>query len=375
MFNRRTRIWVQKSAVVVGVLMVMGIGFLGIRTYRFFQKIGIAVSEKITAPKTTYTAALLGYGGGRHEGGFLTDTLMIAHLNFETKRALLVSIPRDLWVKLPTKSGEHFAAKVNTVYQLQLYPATFPDVAVKQYTQKDPNGLIKKTLTDISGLTIDSYVAIDFEAFQTIIDTLGGIDVEIANSFTDTEYPIEGKETDLCGKEEKDLPELEKIATESPVLAFPCRYETVSFNAGMNHLNGEQALKYARSRHALEDGGDFARASRQQKVIEAVAKKLLTPTFLAKIPTLMDRLESKVQTDASYGDLTKLLKQAPSAEQYTLKKLILSDDNLLKSAYSVDGQYILIPEKGFFQWTGIKKKIHKLTENIPTPTQSVKRTN
>jgi len=375
MFSRYTRMRLRQSAIIVGIILIIGFCFLGVRTYSFFRTIGVAITQKTKAPKTTYTAALLGYGGGQHEGGYLTDTLIIAHLNFESKKALLVSIPRDLWVKLPTKSGEHFAAKVNTVYQLQLYPATFPDVAVKQYTSKDPNGLIKKTLTEISGLPIDAYVAIDFVAFQSIIDTLGGIDVQIENSFTDTEYPIEGKETDLCGKEEEDLPELEKIATESPVLAFPCRYETVSFNAGMNHLNGEQALKYARSRHAPEDGGDFARASRQQKVIEAVAKKLLTPTLLAKIPELMDQLETKVRTDVSYGEITSLLKQAPTADHYTLKKLILSDDNLLNSAYSQDGQYILIPEKGFFQWSEIKKRVRKLTIVIPTPTPNPNKAN
>lgn len=373
MLNRRTKFWFKRGVLIMGIILLVGVGVLGMRTYRFFRNIGVAVSKKITPPKTTYTTALLGYGGGGHEGGMLTDTLVIAHLNFETKKALLISIPRDLWVSLPTKSKEPFAAKINTVYQLQLYPATFPDVAVNKYTKNDPNGLMKKILADISGLSIDSYAAVNFAAFQTIINTLGGIDVEVSKSFTDTEYPIEGKETDLCGKEEKDLPELEKIATESPVLAFPCRYETVSFSAGLNHLNGEQALKFARSRHSLEDGGDFARASRQQKVIEAVTKKLLTPTFLTKIPTLMDQLESKVQTDASYTDLSKLLKEAPNAENYTLKKLILSDDNFLKSAYSQDGQYILVPKKGFFKWATIKNKIRNLTAPLPTPTPEIKK--
>ena len=222
--------------------------------------------------------------------------------------------------------------------------------------------MIKKTLRDVTGLTIDSYVAIDFESFQTVIDTLGGIDVDVKNSFEDKEYPIEGKETDLCGKQESDLEELEKIATESVVLAFPCRYETIKFSAGLNHFDGETALKFARSRHSLEDGGDFARAKRQQQVIEATVDKLLSPLFFPKLTNLMNGLEDKIQTDAVYTDLARVLKTAPSASQYKLKKIILSTDNFLTTDYSLDGQYILVPKKGVYQWQKIKQKISKLSQ-------------
>ena len=365
MINRRVYFWLKKSVLIIGLIVVILLGFLSFKAFYFLKNIGVAVKEKVfTKPKNTYTVALLGYGGGYHEGAYLTDTIIIAHLNYQSKKALLVSIPRDLWVNLPTKSGEPFAAKINTVYQLQLFPETFPDVAVKKFTQTDKNGLIKKTLRDVTGLTIDSYVAIDFESFQTVIDTLGGIDVDVKNSFEDREYPIEGMEADLCGKQESDLEELEKIATESVVLAFPCRYETIKFSAGMNHFDGETALKFARSRHSLEDGGDFARAKRQQQVIEATVNKLLSPIFFPKITSLMDQLENKIKTDAVYGDLTRVLKAAPLANQYQLKKIILSTDNFLTTDYSSDGQYILIPKKGVFQWQKIRQKISELSKKI-----------
>ncbi len=363
MINRRLYFWFKKFLVVIGLVVLILVAFLSYKAFYFLKNIGVAVKEKVyTKPKNTYTVALLGYGGGFHEGAYLTDTIVIAHLNYQSKKALLISIPRDLWVKLPTKSGEPFAAKINTVYQLQLFPETFPDVAVKKYTKTDPNGLIKKTLRDVTGLTIDSYVAIDFESFQTVIDTLGGIDVDVKNSFEDKEYPIEGKETDLCGKQESDLEELEKIATESVVLAFPCRYETIKFSAGLNHFDGETALKFARSRHSLEDGGDFARAKRQQQVIEATVDKLLSPLFFPKLTNLMNGLEDKIQTDAVYTDLARVLKTAPSASQYKLKKIILSTDNFLTTDYSLDGQYILVPKKGVYQWQKIKQKISKLSQ-------------
>jgi len=360
--NRKISLWLGWVSAGVGLLIILSLVFLSYRSILFFKNIGVKVKEKvIKKPKQTYTVAMLGYGGKNHEGGYLTDTMIVAHINYKSKKALLVSIPRDLWVKLPTKSKEPFSAKINTVYQLQLFPETFPDVAVKEYTKTDKSGLLKKVLKNITGLDIDAYVAIDFDAFETIIDTLGGVQIEIEHSFEDKEYPIEGKQNDLCGKNEEDLEELEKLATESVLLAFPCRYETINFSAGTNFLNGEEALKFARSRHSEQDGGDFARAKRQQLIIEAVVNKLLSPLYFPKIPGLMDKLETQIETDALYQDLTTVLKQAPQAKQYQLKKLILSTDNLLINDLSADGQYILIPKKGTNDWGKIQTKIKKLT--------------
>jgi polyisoprenyl-teichoic acid--peptidoglycan teichoic acid transferase len=362
MVSRKIYFWLRYLIVIAVFIGLVAVAFFSYRSFLFLKKIGVVVKEQVTKkPKETYTAAILGYGGANHQGGYLTDTIIIASINYATKKALLISVPRDLWVKLPTKSKEPFFAKINTVYQLQLFPKTFPDVEVKRYTQNDDNGLIKKTLSDITGLEIDSCAAIDFNAFVTLVDTLGGIDVEVKHSFEDHEYPIEGKQNDLCGKDEDSLEELEKIATESMLLAFPCRFETISFEAGLNHMDGATALKFARSRHASTDGGDFARAMRQQLIIEAITDKLLSPLYFPKITTLMEKLETKIQTDASYQDLARILKAAPESSQYQLKKLVLSVDNFLTSSYSSDGQYILIPKKGIGKWQKIQEKIRQLT--------------
>ena len=114
---------------------------------------------------------------------------------------------------------------------------------------------------DVLGIPIHYNVTINFEVFKQIVDTLGGIDVEIENTFTDSEYPIEGKEDD-------------------PVIAN--RYETVTFTKGLEKMNGERALKYVRSRHGDgAEGTDFARSKRQQKVILAIKDKLMSPTFVS----------------------------------------------------------------------------------------------
>jgi LCP family protein required for cell wall assembly len=339
---------------VAAIIFIALSVFMISKTYSFLKRIGIRnTNQTKKVEKHTFTTVLLGYGGGAHEGTYLTDTMILIHVNYESKKAVLISLPRDIWVKLPTKSGEPFAAKINGVYQLQLFPATYPDVNVKKYTQNNDNGLLNHVLKQITGLDVDSYVAVDFKSFVKIIDLLGGIDVDVQKSFTDTQYPVDGKETDLCGKTEEEFMELEK------------------FVAGVTHMDGETALKYARSRHSPTDGGDFNRARRQQQVIEATKNKLLSPFLLPKIPSLMSKLENDIKTNTEYTSITKLSKEMLSAKEYQVSKIVLSDDNFLQSSYSQDGQFILIPKAGIFNWTKLRQRIIKLSNNpTPTPAES-----
>lgn len=321
--------------------------------------------------KTAYNFVLLGYGGGAHEGTYLTDTMMLVHININTKQVVLFSIPRDTWVKLPTKSGSSFHIKINAVYQLGLFPKTYPDVKING---ENP---IKNAVFQISGLPIDGYVAVNFEGFIKAIDILGGVDVTVAKSFTDPEYPIDGKEKDLCDKDTEDLfnkaqvfltpgfnpeqrdqqfkdePKLEefiKNATDSPELAFPCRYEKLEFEKGITHMDGATALKYARSRHSSTDGGDFNRARRQQEIIEAVKNKVLSIGVITKIIPLINEVKKNVETDIDSQIITKLLSQINKIKEYTIKTFVISTENLLMEDISNDGQYILIPKKGIDNW-------------------------
>ena len=138
----------------------------------------------------------MGYGGGLHEGTFLTDTIIVVTIDIQSKRALLISIPRDIWVKVPTKDGE-FHSKINAVYQMALFPDNYPNIDSSLFTKENPSGLIKRVVEDITGLEVDAYASIDFSGFIKAIDTLGSIEIDVERSFTDYEYPLEGKETFL----------------------------------------------------------------------------------------------------------------------------------------------------------------------------------
>lgn len=362
------------------IIIIFGV-FLAFGAFYFFNSVklnGKTNQKSLLKPKpekTVFNFLLLGYGGGIHEGTYLTDTIMVLNIDTKAKRTTIFSVPRDLWVGLPTKSGADFHTKINTLYQLELFPKDYPDLKPV---------LAKGVISKITGLPIDGYVSVNFAGFTKAIDILGGIDVEIKKSFTDPEYPIEGKEKELCDKDTEDLfkkaepfitpgfnpeerdrqfkdnPKLEefiKNATDSPELAFPCRYEKLEFKKGPAHLDGTTALKFARSRHAPEDGGDFNRALRQQLVIEAVKNKVISLGFVSKIIPLMDEFKKDVKTDIDLDIIKKFIGQADKSKEYKITSIVLTDQNVFKNAVSDDGQYILIPNEGMDNWTDTQELI------------------
>ena len=362
------------------IIIIFGI-FLAFLVFYFstsnhlFNKKNSPTLPKPKPEKTVYNFLLLGYGGGLHDGTYLTDTIMVVRVDTKTKNVTLFSIPRDLWIKLPTKSGADFHTKINAVYQLELFPNDFPDL--KKISTKG-------VLSQITGLLVDGYISVNFDGFTKAVNILGGIDVDVKKPFTDTQYPIDGKEKDLCNKETeelfkkaepfttpgfnpeqrdqlfKDEPRFEefmKNATVSPELVFPCRYEKLEFTKGMIHMNGETALKFARSRHSAEDGGDFARALRQQQVIEAIKNKVISVGFIPKIIPLIDEFKKDIKTDIGLDVIKKFIGEADNSKEYRITTFVLTDQNVLENAVSDDKQYILIPREGIDNWSGIKQII------------------
>ncbi len=384
----------KKVIVILGVFIVIGIAYFvksGIDFYRGIYKNGGQNKGFILPkPKTQYNILLLGYGGPGHDGPYLTDSIMVAHIDLSKNKVALLSLPRDVWVELPTKSKSDFHAKINSVYQLGLFPTEFPDVDTKTYPDAT---LVKKAIQDITGLEIDNYVTIDFNGFIKGIDILGGVTVDVQKTFDDYEYPIEDKVNDLCGKEEdfakiekflkpgysedekkevlKDKPELEKFLkdiTENPKDAFPCRYEHLHFDKGKVFMNGETALKYVRSRHSEQDGNDFARGARQQQFVKAVKEKVISLGMIPKIVPLLDELKNHIKTDISVDTMKKFMGEAKDAGNYKMININISDKDYLQSSYSDYGGYILIPRIGVDTWNEIHGVIQNaIFEITPTP--------
>ncbi|MGB9911680.1 MAG: LCP family protein [Microgenomates group bacterium] len=269
---------------------------------------------------------ILGIGGENHPGKDLTDTIIFISLNPSAKNILLLSIPRDIWIP-------QWRIKINSVYHYKGLQET------------------KNTIEEIIGQKPDYGIIVDFNIFKKIIDFLGGIEVDVERSFDDYKYPIAGKENDLCNGD----PE------------FKCRYEHVHFEAGKQLMDGETALKFVRSRNASgEEGTDFARAQRQQKVILAIKNKILSFEFLSsprKVIQLIKLINLNIKTDIPPQDYWQLLKLGITIKNKNIKTAILNDQFLInpKNKEKYDNQWVLIPKKE--DWQDVKKYVNELLNN------------
>ncbi|PIY69237.1 hypothetical protein COY90_01755 [Candidatus Roizmanbacteria bacterium CG_4_10_14_0_8_um_filter_39_9] len=396
----------KKTIIILAVFVTVFVAYFAVKGAEFYKGIyknGSAQLHSIQpVDKKIFNILLLGYGGFDakgipHDGTYLTDSMMVASIDIEKNKVSLISLPRDLWVKIPTKSGADYHAKINSIYQLGLFPKDYPDVDTTKYPE---TALVKKAVGDITGLQIDNYVTVDFLGFTKAIDILGGMVVDVQTTFDDYEYPLDGKEKELCDRESeftqiekylkpgfdeeekarlfKEKLELEKFfkdITDDPKVAFPCRYEHLHFDKGKTFMNGETALKYVRSRHSLQDGTDFGRAARQQQFVRAIKDRVLSVGMVTKVVPLLDELKKHIQMDISVDESKKFIGESVDLGKYKIINIHMSDSNYLKSSFSDYGEYILIPRTGADSW----KEIHSIIQNgimeitpTPSPTSSKK---
>lgn len=320
-------------------------------------------------PTAPFNVLLLGYGGAGHDGGDLTDTMIVAHVEPKEKKVTLINIPRDLWVPIPTNGQEVQYFKINHAYWVGLDDTKYPN---KQqiYTGRAGGGeLAKYAVEKVIGQPIRYFASIDFGGFKEVIDALGGVDVNVPRTFDDKFYPIKGEEDNTCGFTNEELAEIHRRYSGFQLeQQFTCRYEHLHFDQGVTHMDGETALKFVRSRHSETDGGDFARSQRQQAVIAAVREKVLSLGIIDNFVPFVARFADVLRTDVSISDATTLLDVAGDPREYKLSTLVLSTDNVLKDAQSSDRQYILLPKAGQDNFS----EVHKYIENQinPTPTNT-----
>jgi LCP family protein required for cell wall assembly len=191
---------------------------------------------------------LLGSDQRPYEGGFRTDTILLLSLNPNMGTASLVSFPRDLYLYLPGWSDQ----RINTAM-------SFGGI-----------GLLNQTLSYNFGVKVDRYVLVNFWAFVQVIDSLGGIDVQVARALRD----------------HRD------------------GYGNYSVPAGLVHMDGDTALWYVRSRYT---SSDFDRGRRQQEVLQAIFLRMLSLNALERAPELYNIYINNVTTDITLTDITPLL--------------------------------------------------------------------
>jgi len=263
---------------------------------------------------------LLGRGGYENDAPYLTDSIMAVSIDPATDRVMMLSVPRDLVVhmNLQADASRTWTNKINAAYEVP-YTNIICCVA-KQYT--GPNGggyAAEHEVGKVTGLTFDRYIAIDFVAFRDMVNALGGVDVCLSTNLDDYSYPN-----------------------------YSNGYHPIHFKAGCQHLNGEQALEVARSRHAQQpqQASDFGRAKRQQDIMQAIKQKATTVNGFAKAPALLSALQKNINTDMTPSDMKAIYDWGKNIPDSSIIRVALTapsgvaDGNLLDSYNCGMGPYV-----------------------------------
>lgn len=307
---------------------------------------------------------LLGYGGAGHEGGTLSDSIIVVNVIPDGKKITFISIPRDLWVEMPIRSDISQNFKINHAYAIGLDDNLYP---LKEPQYKGEGGavtLVKEIVGEVVGMPIDYVVAVDFDGLKKIVDTLGGVEVDVPVTFDDYFYPIKGRENDTCGKSSSEIARLHQEFSDTALHhQFECRYELIHFEKGSTLMDGETALKFTRSRASAQHGGDFARSERQHALLLGIKDKLLSIYSIDKIDELFGQFAAMVQTDLDLATVQKLVAILGVPDAYSVKFVRVSDENVLVSTKSLDGQFILIPKQGEGIWSGVHTFVREQISN------------
>jgi LCP family protein required for cell wall assembly len=239
---------------------------------------------------------------GEEERGYRTDTMLLVSIDPATHSAAMLSIPRDLWVTIPG-FDENTINTANWLGDSYDYPGGGPALAVK-------------TVEYNLGVNIDYYVRLDFTAFEAMIDAIGGVDVVNQTDIEDDEYP-----NGSYG------------------------YEPFYLAAGPQHLNGHDALRYARTRH---NSTDIDRARRQQEVVMAVRDRVLNlgmlPSLIVQAPGLYQKLNDSIWTNLTLDQMVSLALLAQDIPRENIKSGVI-DYRYVLEGQTETGKDVLIPQR------------------------------
>lgn len=269
---------------------------------------------------------LFGMGGAGHDGATLTDTIILASLRPSDMQIAMLSIPRDLQIKIPGYGYK----RINSV---------------NAYAELDAPGTGAATtaplVSDLLDQPIHYYLLVDFKAFQELIDTINGIEVNVDQAFYDSFYPDEN-----------------------------FGYAPISFEAGNQRMDGARALKFVRSRHGTNgEGNDFARARRQQKVLLALKERLLSFDVLLRpkrIKTIIATLGNHIQTNIAFWEGVRLARVFKNVHTDAIKSRVLdaSPDGVLVER-NYNGAFVLEPKSG--NWDAVRAIAAGLLDETPAP--------
>ncbi|MDQ3855622.1 MAG: LCP family protein [Chloroflexota bacterium] len=241
-----------------------------------------------------------------------SDTIIIVNWDRSSRRANVLSLPRDLWVQIPGYGWD----KLSTAYTLGV-------------GSDGPGGpeLVKRTLKANLGIEVDHYGAVTLQGFERIIDRVGGVWLDVRAPLLDNEFP-----------------------------GGNGSYRRLFIAPGLQRMDGGMALAYARSRHA---DSDFGRARRQQEVLSAIRDRVVKLHSPSSLPGLLGDLRREVKTDISTVDALKLAPDALRLNMGDMRTRTL-DLSSLQATQTGSGLSILAPKSG--DWQALRQTVRRALE-------------
>jgi len=280
---------------------------------------------------------LVGIDTRENGDGLNTDTIMVISYNYDTNTLNMVSIPRDTVLAHTAPDKEGYYVRVNSMYMI-----------AEEATEDSGLPYLQDVVSNYLGLEIHYAALINLKGFEEIIDSIGGVDVYIENTFTDTSYPTDNGKT-----------------------------KVIKFTAGWEHMDGARSLEYARSRHGQwPEGTDFARNKRQQKLITAIGDKIKSDTSLtnvSKIKNILESITSNIQllniSNVELESVANLIKGkgVPDSQGIVLDPSI-GNWNLLEEggiSFGTNPQFAITPKPEYWNYDIIQLFIRDFL-NSPT---------
>ena len=330
------RFFMKRAVVTLLALVLVGAVYFGAKLYitqrNLFHGGGQApaLAKNIDINKLNgegdgrVNILLLGVGGPGHDAPDLSDTIMVASIDPVNHKAALLSLPRDLWVRIP---GDGYQ-KVNAAYAYGKQQSFSKSDSGKA---KDGIDRVDSTLENVLGIPIHYHAVVNFKAFQQIVDAVGGVDAYVT-------------------------PELS--ARENFWIEGTGRHYSLDVPPGQQHFDGIRALYFARERH---NDSDFVRSQRQRLILTAIKAKVFNlGTFSnpVKMSNLLSSLGGNVYTDFSLSDLQRIYQIAgkiPSNKIASLDLVTAPHDFLTTG--NMNGLSIVQPKAGLFNYSAIQNYV------------------
>ena len=286
--RNRTKSWKSALKFFLLLICVFVVFFLSVWLISWFkwffdtvkQHIISSVSRTIWDPMKTdqynsVNVLLLWYGWATHQWWFSTDSITVASRNPDENSVIMISLPRDLWVKSPVNSWEW---KVNSI---------FPQYYSRTKSIEESALWFAWKVWEILGIDIPYYATIDFQTFKEIVDAIWWVDVYVDQTINDYKYPADNM----------------------------IDYDPFYIEAWEQHLDGATALKYARSRYSTSD---FDRAERQQKLIIAIKDKMLESWLSVSTATeLYDQYKKYIETNITAQEMLRTVQFLPKIKWFS----------------------------------------------------------